>query len=102
MRDYERRVSATLDRLGRGSFRLEVDESAPSHMISHRAIRDIMLPILRDVNPKKASRAQKTVTALKAEGIYSLLSIYFPLWMTPPATHAWLKGYDGKNITLPR
>ncbi len=45
----------------------------------------------------KVARAQETVAALKAEGIYSLLSIYFPLWMTPGADHAWLKGYDGKK-----
>jgi hypothetical protein len=47
LRDYARRVSATLDKLGRGSFRLEIDEAAPSHMISHHAIQDILLPELR-------------------------------------------------------
>ncbi len=47
MRDYAQRVSAALDKLGRGSFRLEIDEAAPSHMISHHAIRDILLPELR-------------------------------------------------------
>lgn len=47
MRDYERRVSAVLDKLGRGAFRLEIDEIAPSHMISHHGIRDILLPELR-------------------------------------------------------
>lgn len=50
-----------------------------------------------DADPKKVSRTQETVSTLKTEGIYSLLSIYFPLWMTPPATHPWLKGYDGKK-----
>ena len=47
MRDYERQVSAALGKLGRGSFRLEIDDTAPSHMISHHAIRDVMLPELR-------------------------------------------------------
>jgi hypothetical protein len=47
MQDYARRVSTTLGRIGRGSFRLEVDERAPSHMISHHAIRDIILPDIR-------------------------------------------------------
>ena len=47
LREYEGRVSATLDKLGRGSFRLEIDEVAPSHMISHHAIDDIILPELR-------------------------------------------------------
>jgi hypothetical protein len=47
MRAYERRVSAALDRIGRGSFHLEIDETAPAHMISHHAIRDVLLPELR-------------------------------------------------------
>ncbi len=47
MRSYERHVSAVLDRLKSGSFRLEIDETAPSHMISHHAIQQIMLPELR-------------------------------------------------------
>jgi hypothetical protein len=47
MRAYERRVQAAVDKLGRGSFRLEIDETAPSHMISHHAIRAVLLPNLR-------------------------------------------------------
>lgn len=50
-----------------------------------------------DADLKKVARTQVAVTALKAEGIYALFSIYFPLWMTPPADHPWLKGYDGKK-----
>ena len=50
-----------------------------------------------DADPTKVTRTQETVAALKTEGIYSHLSIYFPLWMTPPASHPWLKGYDGKK-----
>ncbi len=46
---------------------------------------------------KKVAKTQEAVAALKAEGIYSHFSIYFPLWMTPAADHAWLKGYDGKK-----
>ncbi|MCC6235317.1 MAG: hypothetical protein IT580_21935, partial [Verrucomicrobiales bacterium] len=45
----------------------------------------------------KVPRMQETVAALKAEGIHTLFSIYFPLWMTPSADHPWLKGYDGKQ-----
>src|SRR5262245_39599261 len=45
-----------------------------------------------DADLKKVTRTQNTVAALKAEGIYSHLSIYFPLWMSPPADHPWLKG----------
>ena len=47
LRDYEGRVRAALDGIGRGSFRLEIDEIAPSHMISHHAIEDVILPELR-------------------------------------------------------
>ena len=50
-----------------------------------------------NADTNKVARTQEAVAALKAEGIYSLLSIYFPLWMTPAADHPWLKGYDGKK-----
>ncbi len=50
-----------------------------------------------DADPKKAARAQEVVEAMKAQGIYTHFSIYFPLWMSPPANHPWLKGYDGKK-----
>lgn len=50
-----------------------------------------------DADMGKVARTQKAVAAMKAEGIYSLLSIYFPLWMTPSANHPWLQGYDGKK-----
>lgn len=50
-----------------------------------------------EVDPKHVAHTQEAVAALKAEGIYSHLSIYFPLWMTPAADHPWLKGYDGKT-----
>lgn len=47
LRDYEGRVRAALDGIGNGSFRLEIDEIAPRHMISHHAIKDMILPELR-------------------------------------------------------
>ncbi len=49
MREYACRVGEALERLGGSdsAFRLEVDEVAPSHMISHHAIEDILLPELR-------------------------------------------------------
>lgn len=46
---------------------------------------------------KKIARIQEAATAFKGQGIYSMLSIYFPLWMKPPADHPWLKGYDGQK-----
>ncbi len=47
LRDYERRVISSLKQAGRGSFRVEIDEVAPSHMISHHAIENVILPELR-------------------------------------------------------
>jgi hypothetical protein len=47
LREYESRVVAALPKKGRGSFRLEIDESAPSHMISHHAIETLILPELK-------------------------------------------------------
>jgi hypothetical protein len=47
MREYEGRVRAALKEIGRGSFRLEIDDVAPSHMISHHAIEDVILAELR-------------------------------------------------------
>lgn len=46
MRQYERRVQAAIPETGTGSFRLEIDETAPVHMISHHVIKDIILPEL--------------------------------------------------------
>ena len=48
MRGYEKRVCAALKEIGRGSFRLEIDETAPSHMISHHAIEKIIVRELRN------------------------------------------------------
>jgi len=47
MRDYEQRVITALQKIGPGSFHLEIDETAPSHMISHYAIEKLILPELR-------------------------------------------------------
>jgi hypothetical protein len=45
----------------------------------------------------KVRHAQEVVAAMKAEGIYTHFSIYFPLWFTPRADLLWLAGYDGKQ-----
>ena len=47
MREYENRVQAGLKQAGAGSFRLEIDETAPAHMISHHAIEQVLIPELR-------------------------------------------------------
>lgn len=50
-----------------------------------------------NLDPEKVQRSLDAVAALKAEGIYTHLSLYFPLWMSPRADHAWLQGYDGRK-----
>ena len=50
-----------------------------------------------EVDPAKIQRAFDVVEAMKAEGIYTHFSIYFPLWLDPPADLDWLPGYDGKS-----
>jgi hypothetical protein len=52
MREYETRVSAALKEIGRGSFRLQIDETAPSHMISHHAIEKIILQELHSLRQR--------------------------------------------------
>ena len=50
-----------------------------------------------EADVKKIAHAHEIVEALKAEGIYSHFSIYFPLWMQPQPDSTFLKGYDGKT-----
>ena len=49
------------------------------------------------VNAKDVEHSIQSVNALKAEGIYSHLSIYFPLWINPENGSGWREGYDGKK-----
>ncbi|MDB6031047.1 MAG: hypothetical protein JWM16_1385 [Verrucomicrobiales bacterium] len=50
-----------------------------------------------EVDTAKIQHAFEMVDAMKAEGIYTHFSTYFPLWLTPKADNAWLPGYDGKK-----
>jgi len=50
-----------------------------------------------ELNPASVKRAIAIVEEMKAQGIYTHLSIYFPLWFTPRTNHPWLEGYDGKT-----
>lgn len=47
MREYETRVQTTLKQIGSGSFRLAIDEKAPSHMISHSTIEEVIIRELK-------------------------------------------------------
>ena len=49
------------------------------------------------LDDSKVSQAMEVVEALKAEGIYSFFSIYYPLWLTPAPDNPWLRGYDGNQ-----
>ncbi len=50
-----------------------------------------------EVDPAKIQRAFDVVETMKGEGIYTHFSIYFPLWLDPPADLEWMPGYDGKS-----
>ena len=50
-----------------------------------------------DPDPAAVRHAIDVVQAMKAEGIYSHFSIYFPLWLKPRPGTPWLKGYDGQK-----
>jgi hypothetical protein len=50
-----------------------------------------------EVDSAKVHHAIEIVEAMKAEGIYTHFSIYFPLWLNPKPDNPWLKGYDGKS-----
>lgn len=56
LREYEARVRAVTEKLGHGSFRLEIDETAPSHMISHHTINHWILPTLRQATLPETRR----------------------------------------------
>jgi hypothetical protein len=45
-RDYEREVRVALFMIGQGAFRLEIDETAPAHMISWNSVINQILPEL--------------------------------------------------------
>ena len=50
-----------------------------------------------EVDRAAIKRAIEIVEEFKAEGIYTHLSVYFPLWFTPRVGHPWMEGYDGKK-----
>jgi hypothetical protein len=50
-----------------------------------------------EVSREKVAHAHRVVEAMKGEGIYTLFSIYFPLWFKPGEKTPWLEGYDGSK-----
>jgi hypothetical protein len=88
--------------------------NGPPHDLSGKALRDCARVLAKhgvnmvrihggyfdergEVDLAKVKHAQEIVEAMKAEGIYSYFSIYFPLWLRPQPDTPWLKGYDGKH-----
>lgn len=51
-----------------------------------------------EIDAAKVKHAFDVVDAMKAEGIYSHFSIYFPLWLRPKPGTKWLPGYDGQKL----
>lgn len=49
------------------------------------------------LKPEKIAHIHEVVAAMKKEGIYSHLSVYFPLWMKPENGPGWREGYDGNS-----
>ncbi len=47
------------------------------------------------LNPAEVEQNRRIIKAAKAQGIYSELSIYFPLWLQPRGDLPFLKGYSG-------
>jgi hypothetical protein len=60
----------------------------------HGAVFDAQTGAYR---PEQAAHKREIIAAMKAEGIYSHLSIYFPLWLTPADGPGWREGYDGEK-----
>ena len=50
-----------------------------------------------ETNPERMRRLQAIVAAMKGEGVYTHLSIYFPLWLDPQPDTPWLPGYNGQQ-----
>jgi hypothetical protein len=50
-----------------------------------------------EVDLARVKHAIEMVEAMKAEGVYTLFSIYFPLWLRPVPGTVWLRGYDGQQ-----
>jgi hypothetical protein len=50
-----------------------------------------------EVDLARVKHSIEIVEAMKTEGIYTLFSVYFPLWLRPAPGTAWLQGYDGRQ-----
>lgn len=60
-------------------------------------IHDAIFDESGNIKPEQIQRRIRTIRALKEQGIYSHLSMYFPVWMQPKPGTPWLTGYDGNT-----
>src|SRR5262245_4090580 len=67
VREYERQVRLALVKLG-GAFRLEIDEAAPSHMISWNALVNTILAELNGARPSIAAVSNSDAFVRGANG----------------------------------
>ncbi|MDX2187333.1 MAG: hypothetical protein SFV32_10395 [Opitutaceae bacterium] len=51
-----------------------------------------------ELDNSRVLAVRRIVRAMKKEGIYTHVSLYFPLWFKPPADLSWLPGYDGQKF----
>lgn len=50
-----------------------------------------------NVDSEKILGLHQVVDVMKAEGIYTHISFYFPLWFNPTSDLEWIDGYDGSK-----
>ncbi len=47
------------------------------------------------LDPQRVHNLQRLITAMQAEGIFTTVSLYFPLWLRPDPDNPVLQGYSG-------
>lgn len=50
-----------------------------------------------ELDPARVGHIREVVAAMKKEGIYTHLSVYFPLWLKPRPGPGWREGYNGSQ-----
>ena len=56
-------------RIGKATFRLEIDETAPSHMISHHAINDVIFRKLPGGRARVTEQLPRNLTGQRGYGL---------------------------------
>jgi|GEM_PF-726838 len=53
-----------------------------------------------EIKPEFVREKQEIVAAMKSEGIYTTMSIFFPAWLRPTEGAGWREGYDGTKAVF--